>query len=69
MSRRDPAARREIVRAHRERQRAAGRINVNTDLPGDLVAIIDRMKEERGLPSRAPLIEEALRLLIEKQRA
>ncbi|WP_291977407.1 MULTISPECIES: ribbon-helix-helix protein, CopG family [unclassified Chelatococcus] len=54
--------------AHRERLRAAGRIYVNTDLPADLVARLDRIKEERGVASRAPIIEEALRLLIEKQQ-
>ena len=58
----------EKVAAHRERLRAAGRIYVNTDLPADLVARLDRIKEERGVASRAPIIEEAVRLLIEKQQ-
>ena len=56
----------EKVAAHRARQIAAGRVAVNTYLPGDLVARIDQIKEERGASSRAPIIEEALRLLIEK---
>jgi metal-responsive CopG/Arc/MetJ family transcriptional regulator len=59
---------RERVSAHRERLRAAGRIYVNTDLPADLVAQLDRIKEERGASSRAPIIEEAVRLLIEKKQ-
>ncbi|MBS7708156.1 ribbon-helix-helix protein, CopG family [Chelatococcus asaccharovorans] len=59
---------RERVSAHRERLRAAGRIYVNTDLPVDLVAQLDQIKEERGAASRAPIIEEAVRLLIEKQQ-
>jgi metal-responsive CopG/Arc/MetJ family transcriptional regulator len=41
---------------------------VNTDLPADLVAQLDQIKEERGVASRAPIIEEAVRLLIEKQQ-
>ncbi|MDF1892204.1 ribbon-helix-helix domain-containing protein [Agrobacterium rhizogenes] len=54
--------------AHRERLRAAGRIYVNTDLPIDLVAELDQIKEKRGVASRSPLLEEAVRLLIEKQQ-
>lgn len=67
MSRPDKAVIREKVSAHRERMRAAGRVQVNTVLPGDLVQAVDRLKEHRGAPSRAPIIEEALRLLIEKE--
>ncbi|MCZ7889806.1 MULTISPECIES: ribbon-helix-helix domain-containing protein [Agrobacterium] len=59
---------RERVSAHRERLRAAGRIYVNTDLPIDLVAELDQIKEKRGVASRSPLLEEAVRLLIEKQQ-
>ncbi|MDN5927036.1 MAG: ribbon-helix-helix protein, CopG family [Hyphomicrobiales bacterium] len=40
---------------------------LNTYVPGDLVEALDRIKERRGVPGRAPLIEEALRLLIEKE--
>lgn len=58
----------EKVAAHRARQLAAGRIAVNTYLPGELIAIVDRIKEERGASSRAPIIEEALRFYIEKQQ-
>ncbi|MBS7701623.1 MAG: ribbon-helix-helix protein, CopG family [Chelatococcus sp.] len=68
MARAERPPTRERVSAHRERLRAAGRIYVNTDLPADLVARLDRIKEERGVASRAPIIEEALRLLIEKQQ-
>ena len=56
---------RERVSAHRERLRAAGRIYVNTDLPADLVARLDQIKEAKGVSSRAPIIEEALRFYIE----
>jgi hypothetical protein len=59
---------RERVAAQRERVRAAGRTHLYTDLPSELIAAIDRIKEERGASSRAPIIEEALRLLIEKQQ-
>jgi metal-responsive CopG/Arc/MetJ family transcriptional regulator len=56
------------VAAHRQRLREAGRTFVNTDLPVDLVARLDRIKEERGASSRAPIIEEALRFYIEQQQ-
>ena len=59
---------RERVAAQRERVRAAGRTHLYTDLPNELIEAIDRLKEERGAPSRAPIIEEAVRLLIEKQQ-
>ena len=49
----------EIVRAHRERRRAAGRVLVNTDLPAELVKAIDQLKEARGVRGRTPIIEEA----------
>jgi metal-responsive CopG/Arc/MetJ family transcriptional regulator len=39
-----------------------------TPLPVDLIEAIDRIKEERGVQSRAPIIEEAVRLLIAKQQ-
>lgn len=57
------------VAAHRARQAAAGRMPVTTYMPVDLVQMIDRMKEERGVSSRAPLIEEAVRFYIENTRA
>jgi hypothetical protein len=56
------------VAAHRQRLRAAGRTFVNTDLPVDLVARLDQIKEARGVPSRAPIIEEALRFYIEAKQ-
>ena len=56
------------VAAHRQRLRAAGRTFVNTDLPVELVARLDRIKEERGASSRAPIIEEALRFYIEAKQ-
>jgi len=56
------------VAAHRARQAAAGRVAINTYVPGDLVEAIDRIKEQRGVPSRAPIIEEALRIYIETQQ-
>jgi len=55
----------EKVAAHRERLKAAGRIYVNTDLPANLVARLDQIKEAKGVSSRAPIIEEALRFYIE----
>ena len=60
---------RENVRAHHERQIAAGYMKMTVYLPGDLIKRIDQIKEERGLSGRAQIVEEALRLLIEKQRA
>ncbi len=58
---------RKDVAAHRARQAAAGRVALNTYVPGDLIEAIDQIKERRGASGRAPLIEEALRLLIEKE--
>jgi metal-responsive CopG/Arc/MetJ family transcriptional regulator len=48
--------------------REAGRTFVNTDLPVELVARLDRIKEERGASSRSPIIEEALRFYIEAKQ-
>ncbi len=58
---------RKKVAAHRARQIAAGRIALTTYVPTDLLEQIDRIKEQRGVNGRAPIIEEALRLLIEKE--
>jgi metal-responsive CopG/Arc/MetJ family transcriptional regulator len=63
----DPNVNRERVSAHRERLRAAGRTYVSTDLPTDLVDCLDEIKTKRGAGSRAQLVEEALRLFIEKE--
>jgi metal-responsive CopG/Arc/MetJ family transcriptional regulator len=41
---------------------------VQADLPGDLVAAIDRLKDDAGLRGRAPIIEEALRFYIEAKQ-
>jgi len=68
MSRVAKAPSKELVRAHRERRRAAGRVLVNTDLPAELVEAIDRLKEARGVRGRTPIIEEALRVYIETQQ-
>lgn len=56
---------RKNVAAHRARQAAAGRIALNTYVPGELIEAIDQIKEQRGAPSRMPIIEEALRFYIE----
>lgn len=63
----DTAEIRKKVAAHRARQIAAGRIALTTYVPTDLLAEIDKIKEQRGVQGRAPIIEEALRLLIEKE--
>lgn len=68
MSRVAKAPSKELVRAHRERRRAAGRVLVNTDLPAELVEAIDRLKVARGVRGRTPIIEEALRVYIETQQ-
>ena len=60
---------RKRVAAHRAQQVAAGLVSVNTYMPADLVKEIDRIKEQRGASSRAPLIEEAVRFYIENMRA
>ena len=57
---------RKDVAAHRARQLAAGRIALTTYVPTDLLAQIDKIKEQRGELGRAPIIEEALRFYIEK---
>lgn len=58
---------RERVAAFRQRRRATGRVLVSTDLPGDLIAAVDQIKQERGVSSRTPIIEEALRFYIDQQ--
>lgn len=55
----------EKVAAHRARQLASGRVALNTYVPGELIEAIDQIKEQRGAPSRMPIIEEALRFYIE----
>jgi hypothetical protein len=60
---------RDRVAATRARQAAAGLVQVHLPLPADIVAEIDRLKLERGVSSRAPIMEEAIRLLIETNRA
>ncbi|MDH0370058.1 ribbon-helix-helix protein, CopG family [Brucella anthropi] len=40
---------------------------MTTYLPVDLLEQIDQIKDQRGMNGRAPIIEEALRLLIEKE--
>lgn len=67
MSRSKPSSR-ERVAAFRQRRRATGRVLVSTDLPGDLIAAVDQLKQERGVSSRTPIIEEALRFYIDKQQ-
>lgn len=64
----DAAEIRKKVAAHRARQIAAGRIALTTYVPTDLLAQIDKIKEQRGVPGRAPIIEEALRFYIEQQQ-
>ncbi|PYE30255.1 ribbon-helix-helix CopG family protein [Rhizobium sp. PP-F2F-G38] len=39
---------------------------VNIFLPADLIEAIDQIKEEKGASSRALIIEDALRIYIEK---
>lgn len=56
------------VAAHRARQLASGRVALNTYVPGELVEAIDRIKEQRGVTGRAPIIEEALRFYIEAKQ-
>lgn len=65
---RDTERIRKDVAAHRARQLAAGRIAVTTYVPTDLLAQIDKIKEQRGVLGRALIIEEALRLLIDKEQ-
>ena len=57
----------ERVNALRARRRAAGRVHLNADVPAELLQGLDEIKAKRGASSRIPLIEEALRLLIEKE--
>ena len=65
---RDSERIRKDVAAHRARQLAAGRIALTTYVPTDLLAQIDKIKEQRGVLGRAPIIEEALRLYIEAKQ-
>ena len=47
---------------------SAGRIALTTYVPTDLLAQIDKIKEQRGVLGRAPIIEEALRFYIEAKQ-
>ncbi|WP_246658400.1 ribbon-helix-helix domain-containing protein [Rhizobium sp. FKY42] len=60
---------RKYVAAHRARLKAAGQVSVTTVLSAETVEQLDRLKEQRGVSSRAPLIEEAVRAYIENLRA
>ncbi|KAA1232705.1 ribbon-helix-helix protein, CopG family [Agrobacterium tumefaciens] len=60
---------RESVAATRARQAARGLVNVSIVMPGEVVAEIDRLKQERGASSRAPILEEAVRFYLEQTRA
>jgi shikimate 5-dehydrogenase len=60
---------RESVAALRAKQAAAGFVNVSIPMKGDIVAEIDRLKQERGASSRAPILEEAVRFYLKQTRA
>lgn len=60
-----PADSTKRVSALRQRRRAAGVSTLATPLPLELIEEIDRIKEQRGVNGRAPIIEEALRFYIE----
>ena len=69
MKQRTEQIRRDVA-AHRARQAAAGRTSLTTFISNELIEAIDKLKEQRGVQSRAPIIEEALRFYIENaQRA
>lgn len=68
MAHETPEQIRKKVAAHRARQIAAGRVAVHTFLSAETVEQLDRLKEQRGVSSRAPLIEEAVRAYIENLR-
>ena len=67
MKQRTEQIRRDVA-AHRARQAAAGRTSLTTFISNELIEAIDKLKEQRGVQSRAPIIEEALRFYIEKQQ-
>mgnify|MGYP003346351738 CR=1 FL=1 len=56
------------IEGQRIAQLAAGRIALTTYVPTDLLAQIDKIKEQRGVLGRAPIIEEALRFYIEAKQ-
>ena len=64
MKQRTEQIRRDVA-AHRARQAAAGRTSLTTFISNELIEAIDKLKEQRGVQSRAPIIEEALRFYIE----
>lgn len=69
MKKRAPEKIRKGVAEHRARLRAAGQVSVTTFMSAETVEQLDRLKEERGVSSRAPLIEEAVRAYIENMKA
>ena len=64
MKQRTEQIRRDVA-AHRARQAAAGRTSLTTFISNELIEAIDKLKEQRGVQSPAPIIEEALRFYIE----
>lgn len=64
-----PEAIRRRVAAHTARKAAAGLVPMSFYIPIELVEEIDRLKQERGEPSRAPVVIEAVRTYIETIRA
>ena len=60
---------RHAVAAHRSRQHAAGNGMLYVYVPTELLSELDRLKGVRGVSSRAPLVEEALREFIERNQA
>lgn len=60
---------RRSVAAHRAKKAKEGLVAVNANIPSELIEEIDNLKKERGVSSRAPLIEEEVRFYIESNRA
>jgi metal-responsive CopG/Arc/MetJ family transcriptional regulator len=53
----------------RARQRAAGMVNVSFAMNGEIVAAVDHLKLQLGMPARAEIFELAVRQLITAQRS
>jgi hypothetical protein len=57
----DPKYHAQYQRAVRARARAEGFIQLNSLVPGELVALLDAVKAARGLPSRNQALATVLR--------
>jgi len=62
-----PLSRAEVTRRMRARQREAGKVHVSFAMASELVAEVDRLKSQLGVPARAEVFEAAIRQLVQTE--